>query len=30
MLNKYWRAYEDTLVDPEDADYLPKDAVSIS
>lgn len=30
LINKYWRIYEDSLVDPEEASYLPEDAVSIS
>ena len=30
QINKYWRIYEDSLIDPEEASYLPKDAVSIS
>jgi len=30
MANKYWRAYEDSLINPEDVDYQPKDAVNIS
>ena len=30
MLNEYWRAYKDSLIDPEDVNYQPKNAVSIS
>ena len=30
LINKYWRIYEDSLIDPEEASYLPDDAVSIS
>jgi hypothetical protein len=28
--NTYWRAYQDSLIDPEDAQYSPKNAHSIS
>lgn len=30
LINKYWRIYEDSLINPEGASYLPKDAVSVS
>jgi hypothetical protein len=30
LINKYWRIYEDSLINPEEASYLPKDAVSVS
>ena len=30
LINKYWRDYADSLLDPDDAEYSPKDAVSVS